>query len=627
MVAVKRPGGGVERYEYDAEGARTAVISPNGKRHELSRDARGQLSSFAGIDRGHNADRQLTSEGAMTYAFEDTGGRATGASFAGTEIAYGYAGELDRPETLTRTAGGSAEGDKLTYDGSQLTGLEVTGSAAGAFTYGYDDNGFLTSTKLVAGSAITTALTRDKDGRLTGDGPFVITRGGVGGVASAITGAGLTVALEQDETGQLRTRTLTAGAQQRYRLELVRDDAGRITRKTETVNGAAHTYDYHYDDDGQLLQVERDSVVVEQYTYDANGNRKTRQLNGGAAETATFADDDRMATRGATAYAYDDAGFLHSRGADTFEYSPRGELLSATAGGTTVSYRYDALGRRVARVQGGQTTQYLYGDPGNSMRVTATRSPAGVLTVYHYDDDGFVYAFERGGARFFVGTDQVGSPRVVTNSSGVVQDVREYDAYGNLVSDSAPAFDLPIGYAGGLDDRVTGLVRFGFRDLDTASGRWTARDPAMYDGGQANLYSYVSGDPVSHSDPLGLWCAGGSYYEGVGGGATVCHTDEGWAVCVEGGFGFGWAVGLDNQKKLPDEGASLYAEAKANIAGFGVGISAEKALKPCGQVTSTASIDAAFVNVNVEDGTLQLENDVMDPGWSVKTGVKYCKKF
>ena len=45
------------------------------------------------------------------------------------------------------------------------------------------------------------------------------------------------------------------------------------------------------------------------------------------------------------------------------------------------------------------------------------------------------------------------------------------------------------------------------------------------------------------------------------------------------------------------------------------------------QVTSTGSIDAAFVNVNIEDGTLQLENPVMDPGWSVKTGLKFCKRL
>ena len=61
-------------------------------------------------------------------------------------------------------------------------------------------------------------------------------------------------------------------------------------------------------------------------------------------------------------------------------------------GATTVGYRYDALGRRIARIQGGQTTQYLYGDPSNPVRVTATRSPAGVLTTYRYDDDGLLYS-------------------------------------------------------------------------------------------------------------------------------------------------------------------------------------------------------------------------------------------
>jgi len=223
-----------------------------------------------------------------------------------------------------------------------------------------------------------------------------------------------------------------------------------------------------------------------------------------------------------------------------------------------------------------------------------------------------------------VGTDQVGTPRVVTTATGAVVDKRDYDSFGNLTSDSAPTFDLPIGYAGGLEDRVTGLVRFGFRDLDTVSGRWTARDPALYDGGQANLYSYVGGDPVSLRDPLGLWCAGGSVYDGVGGGATLCNTDEGWAVCFEVGFGFGWAVGLDNSK-LPKDGESIIAEAKANIPGFGVGIGVE--LNNCGEVETTGSIDAIVVNVNVGDGTLQLENPVMEEGASAKIAAKVCRRF
>ena len=455
---------------------------------------------------------------------------------------------------MTRTAtGGGAEGSALAYDGAQTTGITTTGTAAGAYTFGYDDNGFLTSSKLVSGAqTVTSAITRDKDGLVTADGPFAIARGGAGGTASAITGAGLTMALGRDDVGGLESRTLTVGANQRYKVAITRSDDGRISRRTETVDGVAHTYDYRYDDDGRLLEVERDAgtaqaAIVERYTYDANGNRKSRRLDGGAVETATFDDEDRLTARGTTAYAYDGAGFLTERGADRFDYSARGELLSATVGATTVTYRYDALGRRVARVQGAQITQYLYGDPSNPVRVTATRSAGrGAHDLPLRRRRPAVRVRARRPAVLRRHRPGRHAARRDRRRRRGRRRARPTTRSATCVSDSAPAFDLPIGYAGGLEDRVTGLVRFGFRDHDTASGRWTARDPALYDGGQANLYSYVGGDPVSLRDPLGLWCAGGSVYDGVGGGATLCNTDEGWAVCFEVGFGFGWAVGLDN---------------------------------------------------------------------------------
>ncbi|HEX6022606.1 MAG TPA: RHS repeat-associated core domain-containing protein, partial [Solirubrobacter sp.] len=641
VIAIKRPGGGIERFEYDAEGARTAVITPNGKRHELDRDARGALAGYkpavgATVARERDGDGRLTAEGVdgdrLTYGYEKPGGRATGATWADAVVEYGYDGATNRPDSLKRTpvGGGTAEVQELEYDGAQTTGITISGTAQGAYTLGYDNDGFLTSSKLVSGAqTVTTALKRDKDGRLTGNGPFTIARDGIAGMASAITGGGLNQALDYDDAGRLKSRTVTVGSTQRYKLELERSDAGRITRRTETIGTETHTYDYTYDDDGQLLEVERDkgtaqAAVIERYEYDVNGNRKSRQIGSEAAETATFDDEDRLKTRGATAYDYDVAGFLKSRGADQFDYSARGELLSATVGGTTVTYRYDALGRRVARVQGDQTTQYLYGDPSNPVRVTATRSPAGVLTTYYYDDEGMLFAFERSGQRFYVATDQVGTPRVVTNSAGVVQTVRTYDAFGHLLHETQPAFDLPIGYAGGLEDRVTGLVRFGFRDLDTISGRWTARDPALYDGGQANLYTYVSGDPVSLRDPLGLWCIGGSVYEGVGAGATICHTDEGTAVCFEVGFGFGLNAGLDNGK-LPPDGESIVAEAKASVNGFGVGIGGE--LNNCGEVSNTGSIDLLALNVNVGDGTLQLQPPSLGASAQIKVAAKVCRRL
>ena len=52
--------------------------------------------------------------------------------------------------------------------------------------------------------------------------------------------------------------------------------------------------------------------------------------------------------------------------------------------------------------------------------------------------------------------------------------------------DTNPGFQ-PFGFAGGLYDADTGLVRFGARDYDAAVARWTAKDPIRWDGGQANL--------------------------------------------------------------------------------------------------------------------------------------------
>jgi RHS repeat-associated protein len=53
-----------------------------------------------------------------------------------------------------------------------------------------------------------------------------------------------------------------------------------------------------------------------------------------------------------------------------------------------------------------------------------------------------------------------------------------------------------------LDD-ATGLTRFGVRDYDNESGRWTAQDPIGFAGGSSNPYEYVAGSPITTADPDG----------------------------------------------------------------------------------------------------------------------------
>ncbi len=73
-----------------------------------------------------------------------------------------------------------------------------------------------------------------------------------------------------------------------------------------------------------------------------------------------------------------------------------------------------------------------------------------------------------------------------------------------IPEDTNPAFTVPFGFAGGLYDRDTGLFRFGFRDYDPETGRWTAKDPIGFAGGDTDLYGYCLNDPVNWVDLWGL---------------------------------------------------------------------------------------------------------------------------
>lgn len=138
--------------------------------------------------------------------------------------------------------------------------------------------------------------------------------------------------------------------------------------------------------------------------------------------------------------------------------------------------------------------------------------PAAELNAAGEVESQFVYAtfghvpeyMIRDGQRWRLVTDVRGSVRLVVNTStGAIGQRLDYDPWGVVTEDSNPGFQ-PFGYAGGLYDPDTGLVRFGARDYDAATGRWTTKDPIGFGGGDANLYAYVGGDPVNGVDPSGL---------------------------------------------------------------------------------------------------------------------------
>ncbi len=226
------------------------------------------------------------------------------------------------------------------------------------------------------------------------------------------------------------------------------------------------------------------------------------------AGTTTYAHDDQdrllsaVGPGGAESWVYDGHGdlLLHngSAGQTSFDYETGGQLLSFTKpNGDVVGYELDAGNKRaVKRVNGIVQRQWVYA--------------GGLLPVAELDGSGNMVAVFNGGFMVKNGTtyrllrDHLGSVRLVVdaNTGSVVQRL-SYGPWGEVLEDTNPGFQ-PFGYAGGLYDPDTGLVRFGARDYDPSIGRWTCKDPIGLRSGP-NVYAYCGNDPVNFVDRSGLY--------------------------------------------------------------------------------------------------------------------------
>jgi RHS repeat-associated protein len=290
-----------------------------------------------------------------------------------------------------------------------------------------------------------------------------------------------------------------------YSISYTRDKLGRIVEKQEGIQGENTQYAYDYDLAGRLAAVSRDGVEIERYQYDSNGNRT--HVNG--VQIATYDGQDKLLT-------YGDA---------TYGYTANGELTEKTVNGVVSDYTYDALGNLMqVRLPGDLTIDYLVdgrnrriGKQVNGELVQGFLYKDQLNPIAELDGDGnlvsrFVYGTKanvpdymiKDGVTYRIVSDHLGSPRLVVNAeTGEVVQRMDYDAWGVVNRDTNPGFQ-PFGFAGGIYDLQTGLVRFGARDYDPIVGRWTAKDPIDFDSGDLNLYVYVKNDPVQYVDPLGL---------------------------------------------------------------------------------------------------------------------------
>jgi RHS repeat-associated protein len=507
--------GGETLAGYDGNDNLAAVTPPGRPAHTLTHTPGDRLAGYAPPDVGagnpgtayaYGPDGELVTitrpDGQIVSIAYDPAGRPSTITSAAGPMTYVYNPASGQLATVTAPGGVTLA---YTYDGALVTGETLAGPVSGTVARAHDAD-FRLLFETVAGTSFV-SFGYDPDGLPLQAGALILRRHPQHGLVT-----GTTLGVVEDEwthadDAEEASQRVTAQGVELYRVERVRDRRGRISQTTETIGGVTEVSDYAYDGVGRLTEVRRSGLPVATYAYDRNGNRLSVIRPSGTV-TATYDAQDRLEQHGGVTYTYTRAGDLLTRTAGaqttTYGYDAFGSLRHVTlADGRMLDYVIDGRGRRVGkRINGVLVQGFLYRD---DLSPIAELDGAGALVSR------FVYAsernvpdyLERGGQTYRIVSDPLGSPRLVVDATtGAIVQRLDYDEFGNVVLDTNPGFQ-PFGFAGGLYDRDTRLVRFGARDYDPETGRWTAKDPIGFDGGDTNLYAYALNDPLNLTDPSG----------------------------------------------------------------------------------------------------------------------------
>jgi RHS repeat-associated protein len=528
------PGSLAVSYTYDANGNVSSITPPGSPAHSYSHSPVNLRTSYTAPSAGvsnqtfysYNADRQLTQitrpDGrTVQLDYTDGGncncGRLSAVTIGRGIIALAYDPATGNPTSITAPGG---IGCSYIYDGGLLSSAHWSGPVTGVVSFARN-NDFLVVTNNV-NSASPIQYGYDADSLLVQLGSMTLTRDSQNGLITGTTLGGVSGAIAYNGFAEVTNYTAAFASTNLFAVAFTRDKLGRITSKTETLQGITTVFDFQYDLPGRLTNVLENSASVAAYTYDANGNR-LRVVRPSGTVTNAYDAQDRLtqssvlSPASTTTYAYAASGELTNKTAGAqitgYDYDELGNLMGVTlADATRIDYLVDGNNRRIGKKVSGVLVQgFLYQD---ELRPVAELDGNNeVISRFVYGQQGNVPEFMiKDGATYRILSDELGSPRLVVNAAtGAVAQRMDYDEFGNVLLDTNPGFQ-PFGFAGGLYDSATGLVRFGRRDYDASSGRWLSKDPDGLRGG-LNLYAYVDNDPVNQFDFTGT----GPTFGGPGG--------------------------------------------------------------------------------------------------------------
>jgi RHS repeat-associated protein len=380
--------------------------------------------------------------GTTTYSY-DAVNRLTSVTFPGSRtVGYSYSNVGNRA-TMTYPGGS----DQVSYGYDAANNLtSVTDWNSNQTQYAYNNAGMLTTVTLPSGTGIVGTYSYDNADRLT-DIDWV--KSGSTTIASVTYGL--------DANGNRKQRV---------------DDYG--------------TSNYGFDALYRLTSVDYPSGTDDTFTYDAVGNRLTRN-----SSNYTYDAADRLTAVGSTNYGYDDNGNLTSRGSDSFSWDAENRLTSATVNSATTTFAYNGDGLRDSLTFNSNTTTFTWD------------IAAGIPQVLDDEDFRYVYGLGRvsevgpGTTTRYYLTDALGSVLALADSSGSVLNSYEYDVFGGVRSSTGSTANA-FTFTGEQTDASTGLEYLRARYYDADTGRFLSLDP-LGDG-----YDYAYDNPAMYTDPSGL---------------------------------------------------------------------------------------------------------------------------
>ncbi|MBT0774216.1 fibronectin type III domain-containing protein [Kineosporia sp. J2-2] len=497
-------------FTYDADGDQATVTDPSGRTTTTTHNTVGWQTSvttpgghtitYSNFTTGGQPGTVTDALGHQTRYLYDNNGNTTDVTDAENRQTTTTYNENDQPTQVTlngaiqSTATYDGDGNQVTstdalghtttttYDGLNRP-TATTDALSHSTHYGYNTAGDQTTVTDASGHTTTTTYDADHQAvRVTTPENRTVTStyDALGRVTASTDAANRVTATSYDSLGR-RTQTAegTTAQQQSGTLSVTQkwtyDHVGNILTSTDGVKG---TTTYTRDDAGRATTVTDPLGRVTSLTYDADGNQITTTKPDHSVTTTSYDADgqvtgiDYPTGTPDVGYTYDATGRRVSMSDDTgttsYTYNTRGQLTGTIHGtgpsATTLTYTYDAAGRRTTVIYPGtgHTLTYGYDDADRMTSVTdwanrtttytynindtlkATALPNGVTTSYGYDASGLTTAI--------TSTSNTGG---TSSSPSMVVDLRyTYDNTG-LLTDTRDVTDPanPVDHAYTWDSR------------------------------------------------------------------------------------------------------------------------------------------------------------------------------